>query len=386
MISLTIDETFLTQTLSQMVQIDSSNPSLTPSSPGEAAVGTYVAKVMQDLGLAVETHTLETDRVNMVGILPGSGGGRSLMLNGHLDTVGLEGMSEPLSGAVRAGRLYGRGSQDMKGGVVAMLAATKAIVEAKISLPGDIIITAVADEEYASIGTADIVKRYTADAAIVTEPTDLKICLAHRGFIWYDVETMGRAAHGSRYDEGIDAIMRMGRFLAELDLLEQALRQRPPHPLAGVPSLHASLINGGTEISVYAAQCNLGVERRTCPGETEAQVTQELQAIIDKLSSADPTFQASLKPALVRSPFETKADADIVRLTEAALNKRLGPVSPHQGTSFWTDAAILADAGIDTLLLGPSGQGLHSHEEWVDVQSMIDLAYILADTAIAFCQ
>lgn len=384
--SLIIDEIFLTQTLAKLVQIDSSNPSLKPGSPGEAEIGAYLAEVMIHLGLAVSLDDLGAGRVNVVGVLKGTGGGRSLMLNGHIDTVSTAGMSNPLSGEIRQGRLYGRGSQDMKGGVAAMIAAAKAIMDAGLVLGGDILITAVADEEYASIGMADIINRYRADAAIVTEPTDLAICLAHRGFIWYEVETLGRAAHGSRYDEGLDANMRMGRFLAELDKLEQALRQRPPHPLVGVPSLHAAKLRGGTEMSVYAAQCHLGIERRTCPGETEAQVTQALQTIINALSAADPTFQATVKPSLVRPPFEIQAEADIVRVATAALTKHLGQRPAYQGGGFWTDAALLTKAGIDTILLGPIGQGLHSQEEWVDLQSVLDLAAILADTAIEFCQ
>lgn len=384
--SFTIDEAFLTQVLSEMVQIDSSNPSLTPGSPGEAEIGAYVAKVFEQIGLKVTIHELTPGRVNVVGILKGTGNGPSLMLNGHLDTVSHEGMAEPLSGAVREGKLYGRGSQDMKSGLAAMIAAAKALVDADIMLGGDLLLTAVADEEYASIGTADIVKHYKTDAAIITEPTDFTICQAHRGFMWYEIETFGRAAHGSRYDEGVDAIMHMGRFLAELDKLEQELRQRPAHPLAGVPSLHASIIKGGTEISVYPARCLLEVERRTIPGETEAQVSKELQDIIDKLSATDPTFNATVKQFLERAPFAIRDDADIIRVTQEACIKQLGKAAPLVGASYWTDAALLGNVGIDTILLGASGEGLHSAEEWVDVQSVIDLAYILTDTTMNFCR
>jgi acetylornithine deacetylase len=323
--------------------------------------------------------------VNVVGILKGTGGGRSLLLNGHLDTVGVAGMEEPFSGAIRDGKLYGRGSQDMKGSLAAMIAAMKALVDADTSLAGDVLVTAVADEEYLSEGTEDLVKHYTADAAIVTEPTDMAICLAHRGFVWYEVETFGRAAHGSRYDEGIDANMRMGRFLARLDKLEQALRQRPPHPLTGPPSLHASIIQGGTEMSIYSDHCLLKVERRTIPGEVQSQVTQALQVIIDELAEEDPTFKAKVTPFFERLPLEMGADADIVRVTDAALTRRLGEAPPHAGATFWTDAALLAAAGMDAILLGPVGSGLHSAEEWVDLASVLDLAYVLAEAAVSYC-
>jgi acetylornithine deacetylase len=384
--SLIIDEQFLIQTLVDMVRINSCNPSLTGGSPGESEIGEYVAAVMKPIGLDVAVHELGSKRVNVVGIYRGSGGGRSLMWNAHMDTVGVEGMEAPFSGEIRDGRLFGRGSQDMKASLAAMLAAVKALKNENIELAGDLILTAVADEEHASIGTEDIVKNYHADAAIVTEPTDLALCRAHRGFIWYDVDTFGRAAHGSRYNEGIDAIMRMGRFLGELDELEKQLRQRPPHPLAGPPSLHAALIEGGSEISVYAAHCKLQVERRTSPGETVDEATEELQFIADQLSSADPTFKATINPKFVRSPFEVSEEAHIARILEAAITERLGKAPEHIGATFWTDAALLADAGIETVIAGPVGSGLHSAEEWVDLGSAVDLAHILAETCIIYCR
>jgi len=229
------------------------------------------------------------------------------------------------------------------------------------------------------------VKQFTADAAIVTEPTELHICRAHRGFVWFEIETFGRAAHGSRYTEGIDANMRMGRFLTKLDELEQELRRRPGHPLTGPPSLHASQLHGGKEISMYADHCLLEMERSTAPGETVAQTTTELQAIIDLLASQDPTFRASVRPAFWRAPFENSVDAPIVQSLERAMTDYLGSEPVHTGQTFWTDAAILADAGIDTVLIGPKGYGLHSAEEWVDLQSIADLAHVLAQTALDYC-
>ena len=246
--------------------------------------------------------------------------------------------------------------------------------------------TAVADEEYESIGMEHLVKTVTADGAIVTEPTEMTLCRAHRGFIWYEVETIGRAAHGSRYTEGIDANMRMGRFLCRLDRLEKELRQREPHPLAGPPSLHAAILRGGTEVSVYAASSHLTLERRTIPGETQDQTTAELQAIVDQLAAEDKTFKATVKAAFRREPFEIVASAPIVQATERAMAAQLVAEPVHTGQTFWTDAAILAAAGVDTVLLGPVGQGLHSAEEWVDLASVHDLAAILAQTAVNFCQ
>lgn len=385
-----IDETWLVSTLARLVQINSTNPSLSVDGAGEAEIAAFTAVLLREMGLEVTTWEIAPGRWNVVGRLAGSGAiaghGRSLLWNAHMDTVGVIGMPEPFSGAVQDGRLYGRGSYDMKGSLAAMLAAAKGLVDAGVKLAGDLLVTAVADEEHSSIGADDLVAQgFRADAAIVTEPTELAICRAHRGFIWYDVQTEGRAAHGSRYREGVDANMRMGRFLAELDKLEQALRTRPSHPLVDVPSLHAAILQGGTELSVYAAHCRLQIERRTVPGETVSSATAELQAIINRLHAADPTFQATVAPIFSREPFEVRADAAIVQAVEQAAHHHLGHTPAHIGQTFWTDAAIFAAAGMETVLIGPVGHGLHSAEEWVDIGSAVDLAAILADTAVRYC-
>ena len=384
--SMSIDSTYAVQTLTDLVQINSVNPELSPNGAGETAVAAYVAQALQAMGLEVTTYDLGPRRMNVVGLLKGTGNGRSLLLNAHMDTVGVGGMADPFGAVVRDGRLYGRGSQDMKGSLAAMMAAVKALVDGVVQLAGDVLLTAVADEEYASIGTDDLVRHVTADAAIVTEPTDMSLCRAHRGFIWYEVAVTGRAAHGSRYNEGVDAISHMGRFLVELEALGQELLQRLPHPLAGPPSIHASLVQGGSELSVYPARCILKLERRTIPGETVAQATAELQAIIDRLAATDPAFRATVRPFFDREPFEVAADAPIVQALAQASTAVLRQPPAHTGATFWTDAAILAAAGIDTVLMGPVGAGLHSDEEWVEVQSVLDLAQILAETAVEFCQ
>jgi len=383
----TIDEPYLTKLTREMIQINSVNPSLTPDGKGEAELGAFVAEKLKELGLEVTISEVAPRRVNTVGVLKGSGGGKSLLLNAHLDTVGVEGMTiDPFGGELKEGRMYGRGSQDMKGSLAAMIAAAKAIVEAGIRLRGDLLITAVADEEHSSIGTEALVKQFEADGAIVTEPTDMHLCRAHRGFIWFEVETIGRAAHGSRYTEGIDANMRMGRFLAELEKLEQELLQREPHELAGPPSLHAALVQGGTEISKYAERCKLTIERRTVPGETVEGTQAELQEIIDRLAAQDSSFKAKVKATFWREPFEVREEAEIVRVVDKILDERFGHHPEHTGQTFWTDAALISDAGAETVLLGPAGYGLHSAEEWVEMQSVVDLAYVLAETAIQYCE
>ena len=386
MSNLKIDRDYLYQTLANLIRINSINPSLVPGSAGEAEIAAYVANELGQLGLQVALHEVAPRRLNVVATLPGSGRGRSLMLNAHMDTVGVENMPAPFAAEVLDGKMYGRGAYDMKGSLAACLAAARAIVEASVILGGDLLIAAVADEEYISLGTEDVVKHYRPDAAIVTEPTELTICLAHKGFIWLTVETIGKAAHGSRPHLGVDANMKMGHFLCELDRLAQELQSRSGHALVGTPTLHAALIEGGSGISVIADRCTLQIERRTIPGETETQVLREVQAIVDRLSASDPNFSATVNVSFVRQPFSVSEDAPIV----LALNRATRNVSQHAldqtGVSFWTDAALMAAAGIETVVCGPAGAGAHAAEEWVDLQSVEDAALIYAHTAIDYCR
>ena len=380
-----IDREYLTGTLQSLIRIDSINPSLVPGAAGEAAIALFVADEMRRLGLAVERFESTPGRPSVVGRLRGAGGGPSLMLNAHLDTVGIEGMADPFAPAIRDGRLFGRGAYDMKGSLAACLAAVKALADARARLAGELVVAAVADEEYASLGTAEVAARLPVDAAIVTEPTELDLCLAHKGFVWLEVETLGRAAHGSRFFEGVDANLRMGRILHRLDGLERALRARPAHPLVGPPSLHAAILRGGSELSTYAARSIVQIERRTIPGETEADVLAEVSALLEAQAAVEPGFQGSVRPILARNPFEVGPDAAVVRAVRAAAAARRGAPPAVIGKPFWMDSAILADAGVETVIVGPIGGEAHTPLEWVDLQSCLDLAAILADAAIAYC-
>ena len=380
-----IDRDYTRETLVRLVQTNSINPTLSPGAPGERAIAEWIAESLRTVGLSVEIFEPAPGRTSVLGRLAGSGGGRSLMFNGHCDTVDAAGMAEPFSGAIRNGKVYGRGAFDMKGSLAACMAAVKALVDSGTRLRGDVLVAAAADEEYGSLGTTDLIRRVKVDGAIVTEPTALEVCLAHKGYLWIEVEIAGRAAHGSRFELGIDANMKMGHFLSRLSVLERELRARPPHPLVGPPSLHAALLRGGAGLSTYAPSSTVQIERRTVPGETQAQAVAEVQDIVDRLSAEDPDFRASVRPFFARDPFEVAPDAPIVRAVDRAAGAVLGRPARHIGDTPWMDAALLQAAGVETVVCGAAGAGAHADVEWVDLESVFKLAEILAETAVDYC-
>lgn len=364
--------TGLVELLQKLVAIDSVNPNLVPGGAGEHEIAAFVASWCERADLAVDVEEAAPGRPSVVATARGTGGGRALLLNAHMDTVGVETMTAPFDVRLEDGRLYGRGSYDMKGSLAAIM--TVAAEARQRRLPGDVVVAAVCDEEVSSIGTESLVaggRRF--DAAVVAEPTELGVAVAHKGFCGFEIETRGRAAHGSRSDLGIDAIAKMGPVLIELTALAERLLGGTAHPLLGTGSVHASLIEGGQEYSSYPERCLLTGERRTLPGETRAAVERELRA----LELAEP--RATLRMGFCRDPFEVSEGEEIVRLT-----------SLHAGTEvvgmpFWTDAALLAAAGIPTVVFGPAGEGAHAAVEWVDVASTQRCAEVLLAVATDFC-
>ncbi|PYR43577.1 MAG: acetylornithine deacetylase [Acidobacteria bacterium] len=356
--------------LRELVAVNSVNPTLVPGAPGEGAIADLVAAALRRAGLDVSIEVVADGRPNVVGVLEGRAKGRSIMLCGHTDTVGVAGMSDPFTPVERDGRLYGRGAQDMKGGVAAMIAAAAGIAQHGGLASGRLIVAAVVDEEHSSIGADALVKRWRADAGVVTEPTDLAVAVGHKGFAWVEVDVAGRAAHGSRPKEGEDAILRLGRVLARLEALDRALQAQPPHPLVGTGSLHASLVSGGRELSSYPDRATLQMERRTLPGEPESIAVAEVNGILDALVREDPTFRASATAMFSRPAYEVGRDHALPRALCDAL-RRAGGDPRITGASFWTDAAVLGHAGIPSILFGPGGAGLHSTEEYVTLADVL---------------
>lgn len=369
--------------LRQLVAIDSINPNLVPGGAGEEKIARFIADWFGKVGLEVAWEEPVPGRPNVIGIAKGSGGGQTLLLNAHMDTVGVVGMERPHEPFTQDHRLYGRGAYDMKAGLAAIMVA--GATAKKRSLRGDVIITAVADEEFASIGTASIVKNWRADAAIVTEPTELNICTAHKGFVWIDIETEGVAAHGSRPDLGIDAIVKMGKILVGIEELEGHLHSSPHHRLLGTGSVHASLIRGGQELSSYPNYCFLSVERRTVPGETTQKVEAEMNSILESIASSDSNFKASINIQMAREPFETSLDEPIVRTLFHKTSTICGYEPKEIGHTGWMDSALLSSAGIPTVIFGPGGEGAHAVVEWSNLQHVEQCAEILTAVAEEFC-
>lgn len=376
------DETI--RLLRDLIAIDSVNPSLVAGGAGEGQIADAVASELRAMGVDVEVTEVRPGRPNVLGVVEGRRPGRSLLLCGHLDTVGVAGMEAPFDPIERDGRIYGRGSQDMKGGLAAMIGAIGTVVDQGGLPAGRVIFAGVIDEEYTSLGAEALVTGWRADAAVVGEPTDLVIAVAHKGFSWVEITTEGKAAHGSRPDEGRDAIVRMGRVLSRLEALDRQFLSRPPHPLLGRASVHASLITGGRELSTYPDRCTLQMERRTLSGEPAEIALQEVEEILSALAEEDREFVATARLLFARPAYEISPDHPLPRVLEVVL-QRIGREPRRGGMTFWTDAAILGQAGIPSVVFGPGGAGLHGLCEYVRVDEVLACQATLVELIRMFC-
>jgi acetylornithine deacetylase/succinyl-diaminopimelate desuccinylase-like protein len=365
-----------------LVAIDSVNPSLVAGGAGEAEIARFIATWAREAGLEADVLEATEGRPSVLVTARGRGDGRTLLLCGHIDTVTVAGMPGAHEPRVEGDRLYGRGAYDMKAGVAAALVACREA--AALGLAGDVVVAAVADEEHASLGVQEALRAVRVDAAVVTEPTELAVAIAHKGFVWAEIEVTGRAAHGSRPHLGLDAIVKTGPVLTALGGLDATLTRRE-HPLLGRGSVHASVIEGGEELSSYPGRCVLGLERRTLPGETAGDVEAELAALLDRCRAADDELRAELRMGLVREPFEVARDAGVVTAVETAAAGCLGSPPAVGGVSYWADSAFIAAAGVPTVLFGPGGAGAHAREEWVSIADSEAVAATLTATARVLC-
>ena len=368
--------------IARLVEIDSVNPALVPGGAGEGAIAAFLVEWAAANGLEAEILEATPGRPSVVVRARGRGAGGTLLLCGHTDTVNVEGMEAPFAPRVEGDRLYGRGAYDMKASLAAALVACRDA--ATLDLAGDVVVAAVADEEHASIGVQEILETVRADVAILTEPTEMALVIAHRGFVWSEVEVTGRAAHGSRPHLGVDAIVKTGPILTALGRLDDEHHARR-HPLLDRASVHASVIAGGEELSSYPGRCVVGIERRTLPGESAADVEAELERLLDACRAEDEALVASRRTLLVREPFEMAPDSPVVTLVAGAVADTLGAPPVVEGASYWADAAFIAAAGIPTVIYGPSGEGAHALEEWVSLSDTEDVTRVLLDVARRVC-
>lgn len=369
-----------------LVGFDSRNPSLVPGAPGEHQVAVFMGDLLETWGFRVEMQEVVSGRFNVIA-RGGSSGveARSLMLNGHLDVVGVEGMSHlPFTPQIADGNVYGRGSADMKGGIASMCIAAREAI--KLGVKGEIIIALVIDEEYESLGTrALIASGVRADAAIIAEPTRLALCPAHRGFVWVRLDVHGHAAHGSRYDLGVDAITHAALIIAELDRVQRKTLQQRTHPLLGRGSLHMSVIAGGRGLSTYPDLCSVDIERRTLPGETARTFLDELAAATATVRITHPDLNVDISVTTSQSASDVARDASIiVEMLEALERERLP--SRVEGLSAWTDAALLNEAGIPAICFGPGDIALaHSATEYVPVLEIEAATRVLTRFVRSWC-
>ncbi|TFD20387.1 M20/M25/M40 family metallo-hydrolase [Cryobacterium sp. TMS1-13-1] len=370
--------------LQHLVRIDSVNPDLVPGAAGEAQIAIWCSEWLLKQGFQVTLLEQVPGRPSVVGIKRGTGGGRSLMLNAHLDTVGVATYAgDPFSGDLRAGRVYGRGAVDTKSGLAAILVA--AARASAVGLAGDVIVTLVADEEFGSIGTEEVLRTLSADAALVIEPSSLELTTAHRGFAWFELCLTGLAAHGSQPELGVDAIWHAGLALRALDELRQQLNSAPAHATLGHGAVRVSKIVGGDDAATVAARCVLTLERRMLPGESSERVESELWALFTELARTEPQFRFELTRLVARAAFEAEPHWPILRALSGNAERVLGPPAKTRGEPFWTDAGLILEAGIPCVVFGADGEGLHADTEWVDAQSVRALAEILEGTITEFC-
>ncbi|KAJ6133113.1 hypothetical protein N7471_008328 [Penicillium samsonianum] len=382
------DSVILTQILTN---INSSNVTLsaTPGA-GETQIADYLAAWLDHRG--IENHRIETvkGRPSIVGVVRGSGGGKSLMLNGHIDTVSLNSYEhEPLSGHIleKDGRpaIFGRGALDMKSGLAAEMAALASIKARKTPLRGDVIFAAVSDEEDASQGTQDLIAAgWRADGAVIPEPTNRILITAHKGFIWVEVDILGTAAHGSDPTTGVDSILQTGWFLTALENYQSRL---PVDDIIGPASLHCGLIHGGEEPSSYPAKCTVTVEFRTIPVQTDKSILHDMKSILATIAKDKPTFKyAEPRITLSRPSQKLPVEHPLVQQTAAIATDVYGYRPSIESMAIWCDAALLGEVGIPTIVIGQAGEGLHAKEEWVDIGSINETEQIFVRLIDDWCQ
>lgn len=381
-----LDTARCAQILSELVCARSQNPV-----DGEGAVAAYVARFLGELGLEIDTPEVFPGRPNVIGRLRGTGGGPVMAWNTHMDTVpeGNGWTREPFGGEIAGGSLYGRGSVDAKGPLAAYLAAIEAIVASGTRLRGDVLMTAVADEEACSTGARQLCPSLSADLAIVGEPTKLRIGIAHRGSLRPIIAVTGRTAHSSRPDEGINAAYRAVPVIRALEAYGETLASRPAHPLCGTPTAAVTLISAGVKENVIPGRCEITLDRRMVPGETEEAALGEVEDVIERVRAENPGLQVTVERTIPTTgpPSELDPKHPLVGIALDAASRALGEPSRVHGLSGACDMTHFRAAGIPCVVMGPGDESqAHQPDEHIDVDELRRGAHAYALAALAACE
>ncbi len=372
-----IDSPALVSLLVDLVRLPSQNPG-----DDERAVADLVADRCRQLGLQVTTPEVFPGRPNVVAHLRGDRPGPVVVLNTHLDTVPAgEGWRDgPFAGVVRDGRVWGLGTSDAKGQVVAMLGALAALVESHAPRAGEVVFTGVVDEELGSRGAREVVKGLKADYAIVGEPTRHRIAIAHRGSVRPRIVVHGKAAHSSTPRLGVNAIFKMRKVLEALEQYVEGLEPHR-HPLIGPPSGSVTLIRGGHKESAVPDRCEIVLDRRMVPGESEGAVIGDIEAILRRLVAEDPELRVGIAGYMPTSgpPSETPRDARLVGLAVEAVREVTGSTPEIYGAGFGCDMTHFRAIGAEAVVLGPGDiDRAHRPDEWIGIEELVDGTRIYA--------
>jgi acetylornithine deacetylase len=378
--------------LSELVRISSVNPFTQADYEwppfGEAELAKFVAGYMQDIGCDVALQGVLPRRENVLATLPGrSGASRALLMEAHLDTVHIDNMRiEPFDPVVRDGRLFGRGSSDAKGSLAAMMLAMKLVLSRGVTPHVTVHLAATVDEEYQWRGVTQLIKSGPAfDAAIVGEPTNLDVVIAHKGALRCRVLTHGRAAHSSRPEQGVNAIEKMAEVVIGLRAGFDARYAGVRHPTVGGPTLSIGLIRGGTEVNTVPYECAVWIDRRVVPGETPEAAVNGIRAIVSDLVRDDPTLEVTLEdPYLVDPALEVPEDSPIVACLTKACRAILNEARVT-GVPFGSDASKITAAGTPAIVFGPGSiEDAHGPTESVELWQVARAAEVLAETIATF--
>ena len=363
----------------QLVAFDSVNPGLVPGAVGEGPIAQFVADRLSGSGFEVRLVPALSDprRMSVIAVRDGSRPGRTVVLNGHLDTVGVEGMAEPFTARIDGDRMFGRGTSDMKGGVAGLVIAAEQLVAA--GAPGRLVLALVADEEDAGLGAAAVLESIggtsgvRADVCLVAEPTWLDLAVAHRGYAVVRVGLQGRAAHSSQPEQGVDVLAPLGGLLVAVAERNRALRQAFPHPLLAHGSLMSTVARGGSAPFTVAAQAEALIERRTLPGEPATAPLSEVRELVDAVTAGAPGLGSTVELMLARDAWQADDSgpaAELMDLLAAALPAAGAAPPARTGAPYWMESALWQASGVPAVVCGPAGGGLHAVDEWVDLAQL----------------